>query len=298
MASRRKGKVTYACFVTAGLLGLSMPPTVPYWIAFTAGVVAILFAKEAFGGFGKNVFNPAIVGRAFVYVSFPLQMTNAFVPASRSFPGGFTRWSLEASGTAPAWIAETGLRIADAVTSATPMWARRDFGHVTSAWDLFTGAIAGVFQYRGTPMVLAAGSMGEVSAALIALAGVYLLATRTANWRLVLSCLGGALVASALFRYGLRIDGVPPPLFTLFSGGLMFAGVFMVTDPVSAPKRALSQWLYGSFIGAMVVFFRYKAIFAGGVAFAVLLGNTLAPSLDLWLNRLAAAAPAAPESKA
>jgi Na+-transporting NADH:ubiquinone oxidoreductase subunit B len=286
MVSRRKGKVTYACFVTAGLLGLSMPPTVPYWIAFVAGVIAILFAKEAFGGFGKNVFNPAIVGRAFVYVSFPIELTAWFVPAFDRFAGGFAQWSFRAQTDTPGWLARAGLSVTDAVTAATPMWARRDFGHLTSTWDLITGAIGGVFEYRGETMALAAGSMGEVSAIVIALAAVYLLVTKTANWRLTVSTLAGALGASVLFRHFLGIEAVPEPGFALCSGALLYGAVFMVTDPVSAPKKVFSQWMYGVFIGVMVVFFRYRAIFAGGVAFAILLGNMLAPSLDLWYTRL------------
>lgn len=79
---------------------------------------------------------------------------------------------------------------------------------------------------------------------------------------------------------------VPAPLFTMFSGALFYAAVFMVTDPISAPKVTLSQWIYGFFIGTMIVVFRCKGIFSGGAAFSILLGNVLAPSLDLWITRV------------
>jgi len=195
------------------------------------------------------------------------------------------QWSFEALREAPAAVTEAGLRLADAVTAATPMWSRRDYGFSTDILNLFWGNIGGVFEYQGYPRVLAAGSAGEVSAAVILLAGAYLLYTKTANYRLTLGTLIGALALNLFLRYALGIEAVPPPLFTLFSGALLYAAVFMVTDPVSAPNLPLSQWIYGIFIGAMVVFLRYKAVFAGGVAFAILLGNMLAPSLDLWIKR-------------
>ena len=285
MSSRRKGKVSYACFVTCAIYALSLPPTVPMWIAAVGIVVAIVFAKEAFGGFGRNVFNPAIVGRAFVFVCFPLELTSRFVPViGRDFPGGFTRWSFESLGKVPDYLGAAGLDIADAVTAATPMWSRRDFHFVTDTLDLFLGDIGGVFGFQGQSKILAAGSTGEVCGLLIILSGIYLVVTKTAGWRLILSTLGGALLLNILLRYFLRIDQVPPPLFTLLSGALLYAAVFMVTDPVSAPKKPLSQWIYGAFIGMMIVFFRFKSIFAGGVVFSILLGNTLSPSLDIWIK--------------
>ena len=283
MVNRRNGKVTYACFVTAVLYGLSLPPSVPFWMAGVGAVIAILFAKEAFGGFGRNVFNPAIVGRAFVYVCFPIELTSRFVPVFRGFPGGFARWSFLSAPEAA--LPQCGIPAVDAISAATPMWARRYFGHVTETWNLFLGNIGEVFSHNGITKVVSAGSAGEVCALVIILAGIYLIYSKTAQWRLTLSTLIGATFLSVLLRYVFGIEAVPSLLFTLFSGALLYAAVFMVTDPVSAPNLPLSQWIYGIFIGMMVVFFRYKAIFAGGVAFSILLGNTIAPSLDLWIKR-------------
>ena len=288
MAARRGGRISYACFVTSALYGLSLPPTVPFWIAIVGIVIAILFAKEMFGGFGRNVFNPAVVGRAFVYVCFPVELTSRFVPVFKGFPGGFAHWSFSSLRNAPAFLTQGGLATADAITAATPMWARRDFSFVTDISNLFFGNIGAVFEFGGQRKVLSAGSMGEVCALLILLSGGYLIYTKTARWRLTVSTLLGATFLNMLLRNILGTDAVPPLLFTLFSGALMYAAVFMVTDPVSAPNLSLSQWIYGLFIGTMIVFFRYKGIFAGGVAFAILLGNVLAPSLDLWIKRATA----------
>ena len=288
MSSSRKGKISQAVYVTAMLYGLSLPPTVPLWIAAVGAIIAILFAKEVFGGFGKNVFNPAIVGRAFVYVSFPQALTSRFVPAFQGVPGGFKHWSFESLKEVPAYLQTAGLTNTDAITAATPMWARRDFGFVTDLKQLLLGNINGIFEFEGTKMSLAAGSAGEVCGLVIILAGIYLMFTKTAKWQLTISTLIGAVALNIILRNIFGITAVPPVLFTLLSGGFLFAAVFMVTDPISAPKLPLSQWLYGITIGALIVFFRYKAIFAGGVGFAILIGNMLAPSFDLWIKRVKA----------
>jgi Na+-transporting NADH:ubiquinone oxidoreductase subunit B len=276
-------------FSSPPFYALSLPPTTPFWIAAVGIIVAVLFGKEVFGGFGKNVFNPAIVGRAFVYVSFPIELTGRFVPVFTGFPGGFGRWSFSSLRALPAAMTQGGLKLTDAVTAATPMWSRRDF-HYTADWlQLLLGNIGGVFSTGNSTKVLAAGSIGEVSALAIAAAALYLIATKTAQWRLTLATLLGAAGITLMLRHGFGIDAVPPLHVTLLSGALLYGAAFMVTDPVSAPKLPLSQWIYGIFIGLMVVFFRYRSIFAGGLGFSILLGNMLAPSLDLWIKRLRAA---------
>ncbi|HKL22552.1 MAG TPA: RnfABCDGE type electron transport complex subunit D [Tichowtungia sp.] len=274
MAGKRNDTVTEAVFVTSLLLGLSLPPTVPYWQAGVGAVVAILFGKEVFGGFPRNMFNPAIVGRGFLYVCFPVDMTSRFTPVWDGFPGGFAHWG-----------ARKMLDGIDAVSAATPMWSRRDFGYEANLLDLFTGNIGEVFtDADGVQRALTAGSAGEVSAILVLLGGAYLLWTKTANWRLTTSTLIGAVVSTVIFRLLPGGDGVPPVLWTLCSGAMLYAAFFMVTDPISGPKHKNSQWVYGVFIGIMIVFLRWKAVFAGAVAFAILLGNTLGPTLDMFFK--------------
>jgi len=285
MVSRRNGKITYACFVTASLYGLSLPPTTPFWIAAVGAIIAILFGKEVFGGFGKNIFNPAIVGRAFVYVCFPIEITSQFVPVFRGFPGGFAHWSFVGLHKLPSYFQAQGVTLLDAVSGATPMWARREYGFVTDLVNLAFGNIGGVFIHKGNSYVLTAGSAGEVCSIMILLSCCYLLYTKTAQYRLFLGTIIGAVVLNVILRHILGLNEVPPVGFTLFSGALLYAAVFMVTDPVSAPNNKTAQWIYAIFIGMMIVLFRYKAVFSGGVAFSILLGNMLAPSLDLWIKR-------------
>ncbi|MBM4038600.1 MAG: RnfABCDGE type electron transport complex subunit D [Planctomycetes bacterium] len=289
MASRRGGPLTTANFVTCALYTLSLPPTMPFWMAAVGIVVGVLFGKEVFGGFGRNFANPAIVGRAFVYVAFPIAMTGSFVPAFRGWPGGFAHWSLPGLTWAPDWLASAADRGVDAVTAATPMVAQRDFGFETPILDLFLGNIGGTFRGQFGEKVLAAGCIGEVSALAVLVGAAYLLVTRTANWRLMLGPLLGAVAACVLFRHVAGIQAVPPLAFTLYSGALLYGAVFMVTEPVSAPKKTAAIWAYGVLIGFLIVFLRWKAQFAGAVAFAILLGNTVGPSLDLavaaWQDR-------------
>jgi Na+-transporting NADH:ubiquinone oxidoreductase subunit B len=271
MAKKRGDPVTEAVFVTALLLGLSLPPTIPFWQAGVGMFVAILFGKEVFGGFPRNVFNPAIVGRGFLYVCFPIDMTSRFTAVWKGIPAGFAHWG--------ARLQFDGI---DAVSAATPMWSRRDFGYEARLLDLFTGNIGNVFTGTdGVQRVLTAGSVGEVSVILVLLGGAYLLWTKTAQWRLTVATLAGAIISSVLFRYALGAEAVPPVLWSLCSGAMLYAACFMVTDPISAPKNKNAQWVYGAFIGVMIVFLRWKAVFAGAVAFAILLGNTLAPTLEM-----------------
>lgn len=288
MASRRGDPLTASCLVTGALFALSLPPNVPFWMAGVGIAFGIIFGKEVFGGFGRNVFNPAIVGRAFTYVCFPIQMTSEFSPVWGGTWGGLTKWGPRAV-----------LDGVDAVSAATPMWSNRDFGFMANWVDLFTGNIGQVFQdSNGVDRVLAAGSMGEVSAILVLIGGLYLLKTKTANWRLTLSTILGGILSVVLFRHILGYEAVPPIHWTLFSGAFLYAAFFMVTDPVSGPKVRYSQYVYGFMIGALIVFLRWKAVFAGGVAFAILLGNTCGPTLDMFLKRFDKKKKKAPVKKA
>lgn len=289
LARRRGDPLTESALVTGMLLGLSLPPTLPFWMGAVGAVVAMAFAKEFFGGFGRNVFNPAIVGRAFLYTCFPIAMTRGFTPAYAAGAGGFLRWG------PLRWV--DGV---DAVSAATPMWVLRDYGWATPLKQLFLGGIHGTFTAPdGTTRLLSAGSVGEVSALLILLGGGYLLATKTAQWRLVASSLAGAVATAVLLRHVFGVDRIPPLPWTLCSGALLYACFFMVTDPVSAPNDRTAQWIYGALIGALIVVMRWKAVFAGGVGFAILLGNTVGPSVELAVKaRARKAKPSAAAPKA
>jgi len=296
ITTHRRGKpVSLACLVTCGLYTLSLPPTMPLWMAVVGIVVGVLFGKEVFGGFGKNWANPAIVGRAFVYVAFPVEMTGSFVPTFRGFPGGFAHWSFVSLQAVPTWLSSAASEIADAVTMATPNVAARDYGVATPWETLFFGNIGGTFETDAGTRVLAAGSIGEVCAPLLIFAGIYLLWTRTANWRLTVSMLIGVLGLNGILLLA-GADRTVSMAHMLFAGSLLYGAVFIVTEPVSAPRRNAARWMYGLFIGLMYVLIRWQGQFAAALSFAILLGNMVGPTMDIavraWKTRGKAAAAA------
>jgi len=246
--NKPKAKISTAVFVTGSLLSLTLPPTIPLWMAAVGSVVAVSFGKMVFGGFGKNVFNPTILGRTFLYIAFPNAMTIMWMKPFTSFPGGFTHFSHS-----------------QLITSATPMIQFKQAGELTALPKLFFGMIP--------------GSSGETSAILIIIAAIYLIITKTAKWQPIISTLASFIIFTVIF-YGMD------PLIFLFSGGIMFGSVFMVTDPVSMPKEKYSIWIYGLLVGFLTVFIRKFSLFAEGFMFALLIANTFMPIIEYGMKKL------------
>jgi Na+-transporting NADH:ubiquinone oxidoreductase subunit B len=243
---KRGKKVSEAVLVTCALYTLSMPPVVPLWIVAVGIVFAVFMAKEVYGGFGRNIFNVAIAGRLFVYIAFATIMQAGFVQ-----PGAF-------GASAGLW----GYPV-DGLTAATPL-AQLRHGEPISVFSAILG-------FR-------MGSMGESSVILILLAAIYLIATKTASWRLIASTIGSAVILNGAFL----LAGVSRvlPMESLLVGSFLYVAVFMATDPVTAPKKPLAQWLYGTVIGVSVVLIRSFALFPEGTSFAILLANTAASMFD------------------
>lgn len=240
-------KITEAVIVTAILYTLILPPKIPYYIALIGIIFGVLFGKMVFGGFGKNPFNPALVGRAFIYVNFPNAMTMEWISPSKGLLGNLSRYSV------------------DAISHSTPLLEFRASGEMLSLKEVFLGNIA--------------GSIGETSALLIILGGLYLLYTKTAAKETVISLLVSFVITSgALYLIGL--EQIPNPLYGMLAGGLLFGAFFMATDPISSPKTKEGKYIYGAIIGMVTVIIRGFALFAGGMMFAILIGNTFAPLID------------------
>jgi len=254
---RRRGEaVSSAVFVTAVLYALTMPPGVPFLAVIVGIVVAIVFGKEVFGGFGRNVFNPALVGRCFTYVCFPVAMTGRWPVPFGGWPGGLTRWTAAV----------------DALTGPTPLLLLREGGHeVGLLMRLFLGNTQ--------------GSAGETSALLILIGAAYLLYTRTASWRIMIPCLLSAGACSTALRL-MGFSEVAPPLHNILAGGMMFGAVFMATDPVSAPQTKEARYVYAAGIGALAVVIRAFGRFSCGVMFSILLMNMFAPIMDHYVREL------------
>lgn len=234
----KKKPVSEAVLVSCTLFVLAMPPKVPLWIAAVGIAFGITFGKCVYGGFGRNIFNPAITGRLFIYITFPAFMTAGWV--SPSFFG------------------------VDAVSSATPLELLRE-GTQVKLWNLFLG-------WR-------AGSIGEAPIFLIVLSALYLIFTKTASWRIIVSTLGSASILTFLLEL-FKVPKALPAIPALLSGSLFFVAVFMATDPVSSPRKIKAHWLFGMIVGVSGVLIRTFSLFPEGWSFAIMLGNVFAPLLD------------------
>jgi Na+-transporting NADH:ubiquinone oxidoreductase subunit B len=242
-----------AFLVTSLLLPLTLPPTIPLWQVAVGVSFGVVFAKEVFGGVGKNFMNPALACRAFIYFAYPAQMSGDRI-----------------------WTAVDGL------SSATPLglMARAAETDPTGVLDItwfqaFIGTIP--------------GSMGETSALACLLGAALLLVTGIASWRIMLSMLIGAVVTALLFQL-LPEPGNPlyrvPVHWHLVLGGFAFGLVFMATDPVSAAQTATGQWCYGLLIGFLSILIRVaNPAYPEGVMLAILMGNVFAPLFDYFVIR-------------
>ncbi len=275
----RKEPVSEAVFVTSTIFALIMPPTVPFHVAIIGVAFAIMFAKEVFGGFGRNIFNPAIAGRCFVYICFPIALTSTWAQPANGPWGALDRWT-----TAPS---------ADAVTSATPMTYLKK-GQIilekaddkeTLAFIPFKIETEQKVHIRQNSFLLAltfgriSGTAGVTSVILILIGGVYLFYTKTASRHIILSLVVTYVVLNQVL-YWLGIEPVPGALPAVLGGGFLFGVFFMATDPVSAPKTKTAKVIYGILIGVSTTVIRNFSIFNGGLMFSILIGNMFAPILD------------------
>ncbi len=250
----------WSAVITGVLLGLTLPPIFPLWMAFLGGVFSVAVGKFVFGGLGYNLFNPALVGRAFLQAAFPVAITTW---QSAFLDGRF----LNISSSVLAFpFAEPKV---DGISGATPLSAFK-FDHVmTDTTDLALGLVS--------------GSTGETSALIIILGGIYLIARKMMNWRIPASILSTVFVLSGIL-YLIDDKIYPSPLFMLFSGGLMLGAVFMATDMVGSPITPLGVVIYGFFIGLLIVVIRVWGGLPEGVMYAILFGNALTPQIDNFIR--------------
>jgi electron transport complex protein RnfD len=230
--------------VTGLLLALILPPSTPLWMAILGAVTAIVVAKEFFGGLGANPFNPALIGRAVLIMSFPAALTT---------------WHRPFAG------------IVDAASTATPLNMVKQG---MAMKDVF--ASVGVTDQAGFYLQLflgnRAGSLGESSILLVTIGGLFLLAIGVIQWAIPATI----LASTALFSWIFGMD----PLFSVLSGGVAFGAFFMATDYATSPMTLKGKLIYGSAIGALIVLIRKLGGFPEGVTYAILVMNMLTPYLD------------------
>jgi len=265
LARRESTLPDWSATITGILLALTMPAALPLWMGAVSGFIAIGLGKALFGGIGFNVFNPALVGRAFAQAAFPVAITSwtppllegrftHFIPSTLAFP-------LMMPGPERIW---EGVPV-DAVSGATPIAAQKFGGSLASYQDLLLGF---------TP-----GSIGETSAILILVCGAYLAARRMLDWRIPAAVLLSAALVTWVF-HAYDATRYPTPLFMLLSGGLMLGAVFMATDMVGSPVTPLGVWLYGALIGTVTIMIRLFGALPEGVMYAILLGNAATPLIE------------------
>jgi len=241
--------------ITGVLLGLTLPAGLPLWMALLGGAFAIGFGKLVFGGLGQNVFNPALLGRAFLQAAFPVAMTTW--PLRNA-----NWWSLAGDNLALPFMRPI---VVDTATGATPLGLMK-FEHTGSGlWSLIFGGTG--------------GSLGETAAIVILLGGLYLTFRRYLNWRIPVSILLTVALLAAITHW-LDASRYPSPWFMLFSGGLMLGAWYMATDMVTSPVTNAGCWVFGLGIGALVVIIRLWGGLSEGVMYAILLMNALVPFIN------------------
>jgi len=241
--------------ITGVLLGLTLPPGLPIWMAFIGGGFGIGFGKLIFGGLGQNIFNPALLGRAFLQAAFPVALT--------TWPAlGGSWWSLRGDNLALPLMSAS---VPDAITGATPLGLMK-FEQVTTDYsDLMIGSIG--------------GSLGETSGIIILVGGLYLALRNHLNWRIPISIFVTVAVLAAVI-HALSPERYPTALFMLFSGGLMLGAVYMATDMVTSPVTNKGCWVFGFGIGFLVVVIRLWGGLPEGVMYAILLMNAMVPFIN------------------
>ena len=248
-----------SALVTAVLLALALPPYAPWWLTLIAVGFAIIFGKQLYGGLGQNPFNPAMLGYVVVLISFPLPMTTWPAPHSVGMLAGIEHiWGL--ASLPDGWSQATALDSLKLNKSLTvdELWAQNP------AFGRFGG--------QGVEWVNLAFLLG----------GLYLLKQKLISWHAPVGLLGALAVISLLFWNGSGSDSNGSPLFHLLSGATMLGAFFIVTDPVSGATSQLGRIIFGAGVGVLVYIIRTWGGYPDGMAFAVLLMNLTAPTIDYY----------------
>ena len=238
----------WSAAVTGVLLALNLPSSTPWWVVFIGAVVAVGVAKMTFGGLGQNLFNPALVGRVFLLISFPTYMTDWAKPDG--FIGNF-----------------------DAFSGATPLGIAKE------------GGVAAIesMDYMDMLFCNIGGSAGELSALALLAGFVYLLVRRVIRPYITLSILATVAVFSGIF-WAINPAEFTDPLFNLLTGGLLLGSIFMATDYVTSPMSNLGGIVFGIGIGVITMLIRYFGAYPEGVSFAILIMNSVVPLLNKWFH--------------
>jgi electron transport complex protein RnfD len=246
-----------SALLTGLFLALNVPAGFPVWMLIIGSLIAIGVAKLSFGGLGNNIFNPALVARVFLLISFPVQMTK--------WPKAF----------------ENRFVITDATTGATPL------GYIKEAMregDMTIRELMDTLpSYSDMLIGWMGGSIGEISAAALLLGGIYLLWKKVITWHIPVSILATVLLFSGIM-WLVNPDQYADPLFHLIAGGLMLGAFYMATDLVTSPMSGAGKLIFGVGIGLLTMVIRYYGAYPEGISFAIIIMNAFVPLLDKYFK--------------
>ncbi len=268
VAQYKKEEIQEGFLVSGILIPMIVPIDTPLWMIAVATAFAVIFAKEVFGGTGYNIFNVALVTRAFLFFAYPAAMSGdqVFVRTASILGLGEGHVVDGYSGATPlGQIAIAGKEMLGSFQAVDVV------GHPISTWDMFIGLIP--------------GSIGETSVLAILIGAVILLFTRIASWKTMLSVfVGGALMSLVFNAIGTTVSMAVSPLDQLFLGGFAFGAVFMATDPVTSARTETGKYIYGFLIGALAIIIRaLNPGYPEGMMLAILLMNVFAPLIDYYV---------------
>jgi len=242
--------------VTGLLLAFNVPSNLPVLIIVIGAVIAIGVAKMTFGGLGSNPFNPALVGRVFLLISFPVRMTSWPVPS-----GFHTSYTDAVTGATPLGMLSEGVKNGEAVSAI--------MDKIPSHMEMFYGRMG--------------GSMGEVAAAALILGGIFLLGRKIITWHIPVSILVTVTIFTGIM-WLIDPTKYADPVFHLLTGGIMLGAIFMATDYVTSPMTHKGMIIYGVGIGIITVLIRNWGAYPEGVSFAILIMNAFVPLLNMYIK--------------
>lgn len=245
-----------SALVTGLILAFNLPSNLPWWIVVIGALVAIGVGKMSFGGLGSNPFNPALVGRVFLLISFPVQMTSWPLPIESRMA-----YIDAVTGATPLAIVKEGL------SAGTPMSQIAD--QIPSHMQLFMGAMG--------------GSLGEIAAFALLIGFVWMLVTKVVTWHIPVSIFATIGIFTGIL-WLINPEANADPIFHLITGGVMLGAIFMATDYVTSPMHPKGMWVFGIGIGVITVVIRVWGAYPEGISFAILIMNAFVPLINRYLK--------------
>lgn len=242
-----------SALVTGILLAFNVPANIPWWIIVIGAIAAVGIGKMSFGGLGSNIFNPALVGRVFLLISFPVQMTSWPVNQQSGVDGVTT--------ATPLGVIKEGLMNGTPVSQLLP--------ELPATSDMLLGNIS--------------GSLGEISALMLILGGLYMLYKKVITWEIPVSVIGSVAAIATIF-WLVDPQSYVNPVYHLLTGGLMLGAIYMATDMVSSPMSSKGQLIYGVGIGAITILIRLFGAYPEGISFAILIMNAFTPLINNYVK--------------